>query len=616
MALLNTHIQKVPASHGSNKRGYDILLYVPSKGKPFVVAWHEDHWHELLHDKRTQQPYIGEIREDVHQYDVLQEQTEEQSGNDSEGPGSESEAETESDSEKSNTNLQIRNSPITGDNRIFGTASGISPNTYSTINFFDGASGNTENSSPSTITQEQPPSYTMATTISTLTATTTNTPAVTSSGTGGGSGSGARNSSTVGGSTPRSTEQRVSDALATALRRPGGGGGGGNPPAGGGGGGGPPGGGGGPAANPPQVPVAPVANVKTMGTPPRDFNGDRRQARDFVEELRSYMRVNQGVAGFESPIRKVALALTFIKGPEVARWTAAMGRWIDALDQLADNIPAVWDQFLVELEEQFVDSTIGQRSRIELERLKMRFPEVDQYISKFEDLASLAGYTVGNEETINFFLRGLPDDVMTDVLKPPIVNTYVALKERAIAVTKSKQLISAIKGRQNNAFQNTFGPRPSYRPFFQRSGNYQGQRPQQRPQYTSSNTPSHMNNQPVPMDMSARTRAPVNRSFRNQFRSNAAQVGQDGQCLRPPKGPCFKCGRMGHFARECRSSTQINMMDQQEDDMGNCQDPLEPEIDRIARIRMEIGALSKEGEERLIEVLGSTEGPQQGFQQA
>ena len=54
------------------------------------------------------------------------------------------------------------------------------------------------------------------------------------------------------------------------------------------------------------------------------------------------------------------------------------------------------------------------------------------------------------------------------------------------------------------------------------------------------------------------------------------------------------------------------MIDYQEDDMTNCQDPLEPEINRIAWIRMEIGTLSKQGEERLIEVLGTTE----GFQQA
>jgi hypothetical protein len=54
------------------------------------------------------------------------------------------------------------------------------------------------------------------------------------------------------------------------------------------------------------------------------------------------------------------------------------------------------------------------------------------------------------------------------------------------------------------------------------------------------------------------------------------------------------------------------MMDSLEEDMGNLQDPLEPEVDCIARIRLEISALSKEGEEKLIEVLGSTE----GFQQA
>jgi Retrotransposon gag protein len=141
-----------------------------------------------------------------------------------------------------------------------------------------------------------------------------------------------------------------------------------------------------------------------MGTSPRIFEGDRRQARDFIEELQSYIRVNLGVAGFESPICKVALALTFIKGPEVARWTAAIGRWIDGLDQINDNVPAVWDQFLQELEDQFIDSTVRQHSCIELKKLKMRFPEVDQYISKFKDLASLAGYTVRNEETINFFL--------------------------------------------------------------------------------------------------------------------------------------------------------------------------------------------------------------------
>jgi Retrotransposon gag protein len=451
------------------------------------------------------------------------------------------------------------------------------------------------------------------TTTTTLLAPSTTAPTNSRSGRGSG-GSGGTNS-TIGGNTPLPAQQRISNTLAVALRQSGRGGGGGNPPAGGGRGNRPPGSrgrGGGPAPqNAPQIPIIPAADIRAMGTSPCIFEGDRKQARDFIEELQSYIRVNLGVTGFESPIRKVALALTFIKGPEVARWTAAIGRWIDGLDQVNNNVLAIWDQFLQELEDQFIDSTVGQHLHIELERLKMCFPEVDQYISKFKDLASLAGYTVGNEETINFFLRGLPNNIMTDILKPPFANTYDSIKERAIAVTKSKQLISAIKGRHNNAFQNTFGQRQPYQPFFQ-CNNYQGQCLQQCTQFNSSNTLPHMNNQVVPMDTSARTCAPVNCRFCNQFRSNAVQTGQDNQHPRLPKGPCFKCGHMGHFACECHSSTQINMMDYQDNNQDNLQDPMEPEINCIARICMEIGTLSKDGEERLIEVLGSTE----GFQQA
>jgi hypothetical protein len=117
-----------------------------------------------------------------------------------------------------------------------------------------------------------------------------------------------------------------------------------------------------------------------------------------------------------------------------------------------------------------------------------------------------------------------------------------------------------------------------------------------------------MNNQAVPVDTSARTCALVNHGFCNQFRSNMAQTGQDNQHPRPPKGPCFKYGCMGHFTCECYSSTQINMMDYQDDNQDNLQDPIELEIDCIARICMEIGTLSRDREERLIKVLGSTKG--------
>ena len=58
--------------------------------------------------------------------------------------------------------------------------------------------------------------------------------------------------------------------------------------------------------------------------------------------------------------------------------------------------------------------------------------------------------------------------------------------------------------------------------------------------------------------------------------------GSASQPLRmfPPrkKGPCFKCGKDGHFARECWSARAhyINYMDQR-DDMSQLQDTITPE---------------------------------------
>jgi len=89
-----------------------------------------------------------------------------------------------------------------------------------------------------------------------------------------------------------------------------------------------------------------------------------------------------------------------------------------------DDIELVWEQFQAEFTKQFTDSQQQQRARLDLDNCCMKFPEINQYIARFEDLARLAGYTVGNEETINFFLKGLSQSVLEDVMKPLFATTY------------------------------------------------------------------------------------------------------------------------------------------------------------------------------------------------
>jgi hypothetical protein len=295
------------------------------------------------------------------------------------------------------------------------------------------------------------------------------------------------------------------------------------------------------------VPIPVAADLKVMGNLPRTFEGDRDKSKAFMNDFLLYVATNQGVAGFESPLRRIALILTLIKGPRVDRWVGDMTTWLRGRDPVNDNVEAAWDHFAHEFEEQFRDHTQTQRARQQLDHLKFKFPEIDQYVSEFEDLASMAGYTVGNEETVNLFLKGFENapDVLSIVLGPPLVHTYYDIKERAIAATRSRQLMNAIKRKTFGTF-GAFRP-PQNRPFFQRTGTA----PPPRPQFNSSNAPRTWNNVPVPMDTSARSRAPN----RGRWTNARAATAND-----PPrkKGACFNCGIEGHFARECRKTTKTN----------------------------------------------------------
>ena len=123
-------------------------------------------------------------------------------------------------------------------------------------------------------------------------------------------------------------------------------------------------------------------------------------------------------------------------------------------DPVNNNVEAAWDHFAHEFNEQFTDHTQVQHARQQLDHLKFKFPDINQYISKFKDLASMVGYTVGNEETVNLFLKGFENalDILSLVLSPPLIHTYYEIKERTIAATRSRQLVNVIKKKTFRTF--------------------------------------------------------------------------------------------------------------------------------------------------------------------
>jgi hypothetical protein len=227
-------------------------------------------------------------------------------------------------------------------------------------------------------------------------------------------------------------------------RNPGGGNPGGNP---GGGGGGQPPSPQGPAVAPQQVPQ-PQGDVRMMGALPEPFTGERAKAGNFIEAMKTYVHLNRRVPGFGSAMQKINLALTLMHGEKVAGWVKNVGTALDELDPNTDDVDELWTTFLEEFAQQYTDTQAAERARVALESLRMKAPEIDEYISKFEELCNKAGYTMGNTEVTYLFLKGLLKPILEDVVKGPQVGTYEDLKDRTIQVTRSQELLHNILKQQ------------------------------------------------------------------------------------------------------------------------------------------------------------------------
>ncbi len=138
-----------------------------------------------------------------------------------------------------------------------------------------------------------------------------------------------------------------------------------------------------------------VTKGSLKGSPPTKFDGDRKMAKKFLNNFKTYKFLNQKNETMKVPANHVALALTFIKGEHVQDWAHEMmktmeDRFESTLNPMLETNEYHWDYFEDAFRDTFTNTSEREDADNKLQTLHMKEGNLDQYIAEFNRLANLA----------------------------------------------------------------------------------------------------------------------------------------------------------------------------------------------------------------------------------
>ncbi len=156
-----------------------------------------------------------------------------------------------------------------------------------------------------------------------------------------------------------------------------------------------------------------TAKGSLKGSPPAKFNGDRKMAKKFLNDFKTYKFLNQKNETMKIPANRVALVLTFIKGEHVQDWAHKVmknmeDRLESTLNPMLETNEYHWDYFEDTFRDAFTDTSEREDADNKLQNLHMKDGNLDQFIAEFNQLTHLADRNDETRGLIPLFCQGLP----------------------------------------------------------------------------------------------------------------------------------------------------------------------------------------------------------------
>ena len=156
---------------------------------------------------------------------------------------------------------------------------------------------------------------------------------------------------------------------------------------------------------------------KLGGNLPEIFNGDWSKADEFMNDFNLYRMTNLNADQIAIPMKRTALFLTYIKGPNVSDWVREKTTWaVQQLQTSRDpNDEYYWMEIAQDFQLMFQDAGRCERAQEKLQQLKYTSGNINTLIARFSSLAKELEYPLDVQNTLMMFVAKLPFHMMQHI---------------------------------------------------------------------------------------------------------------------------------------------------------------------------------------------------------